>query len=166
MRIGYKLAASSAILAVSTLLFGICLFATNPLNTSSLMDTLLLDACARLCNNISITFAWLVIIAFIVALPLTILYLIDLGRELRDSNSTTPFRRAAGLFLGLPQAIFGLLSIIIGAAIIIWVVYNSLWQRSPNYTGGFLRFGLGPGLVLFGLGLFINAFKRDLQDKE
>jgi ABC-type phosphate transport system permease subunit len=99
--------------------------------------------------------------SFVIALPLTILWWFDLCRELRNSDSASSFRRAVGLLMGLPQAIFGLLSLVIGISIIAWVIYNSFWQRNPHYTGGFLTFGAGPALVLFGLGLFVNAFKRD-----
>jgi hypothetical protein len=84
----------------------------------------------------------------------------DLSRELRSLDSKRPFVRAVGLLLGLPQAIFGLLGIAIGICVIAWVIYNSLWQRSENYTGGFLRFGAGPALVALGLGLLVKAFRR------
>lgn len=36
-----------------------------------------------------------------------------------------------------------------GLAIIGWVIYNSLIRRLPEYTGGFLTFGLGPIMVFF-----------------
>jgi hypothetical protein len=105
-------------------------------------------------------------VVFMVALPLTILWWFDLCRELRNSDSAAPFMRAVILFMGLPQAIFGLISIIIGISIIVWVIYNSFWPPNPHYSGGFLTFGAGPSLVLFGLWLLVDAFRRKPpQDK-
>ncbi|MDR0737031.1 MAG: hypothetical protein LBF51_09440 [Zoogloeaceae bacterium] len=99
-------------------------------------------------------------LGFVAAFPLAILWWFELGRELRDSDAASPFRRAVGLLMGLPQAVFGLFSLITGVSIIAWVLYNSFWRRDPHYTGGFLTFGVGPLLVLFGLWLLVDAFKR------
>lgn len=99
-------------------------------------------------------------IGFVVALPLVILYWFDFGRELRTSPSSSRLRRIAGLLMGVPQALFGVACAAIGIGIVCWVLYNSFWERDPNYTGGFLTLGIGPVLVLFGAGLVFDAFKR------
>lgn len=99
-------------------------------------------------------------LGFVMALPLVILWWFDLGRELRSTDSTSQVMRAAGLIMGLPQAIFGLTSLVAGIGIVAWVIYNSFWRRDPSYTGGFLIFGIGPALMLFGLGLLVDAFWR------
>lgn len=96
----------------------------------------------------------------VVALPLSVLYWFDLGRELRASASANRFQRVAGLLMGVPQALFGLLCLVSGISIVVWVLYNSLWGHDPNYTGGFLTFGIGPLLVVAGLGLVLDAFRR------
>ena len=62
--------------------------------------------------------------------------------------------------MGLPQALFGIACAAIGIAIICWVLYNSFFERDPNYTGSFLTLGIGPVLTLFGIGLAVDAFSR------
>ena len=99
-------------------------------------------------------------VGFVLALPLIILYWFDLGRELRASQSSSRWHRAAGLIMGLPQALFGIACAAIGIAIICWVLYNSFFERDPNYTGSFLTLGIGPVLTLFGIGLAVDAFSR------
>lgn len=99
-------------------------------------------------------------VGFAVALPLVILLWFDLGHELRSSPASSRAGRAVGLLMGVPQALFGLLCAAVGIAIICWVLYNSFWERDPNYTGGFLTLGVGPVLSLFGVGLVFDSFKH------
>ena len=98
-------------------------------------------------------------LGIVAGLPLTILLWIDLGRELRTLPGKNRGSRAAGLLMGIPQALFGVLCLAVGLAIICWVLYNSLWRRDPNYSGGWLSFGIAPLLSLFGAGLTVDAFK-------
>lgn len=99
-------------------------------------------------------------LGLVVALPVVILLWIDFGRELRSSPSTTRTGRIAGLLMGVPQALFGLVCAAVGMGIICWVLYNSFWRRDPHYTGGFMTLGIGPVLSLFGGGLVVDAFRR------
>ncbi|MDR0634193.1 MAG: hypothetical protein LBF91_04365 [Azoarcus sp.] len=66
----------------------------------------------------------------------------------------------------MPKALLGLASIGIGLAIIAWVVYNSFVERLPQYSGGFLTFGIGTTLLLFGWAWLVSAFrgKPDASD--
>lgn len=96
-----------------------------------------------------------------VGLVLSILYWFDLAQELRDTPNPSRRVRLASILMGVPQALFGLLCVCIGLAIVGWVVYNTFVQRQPEYTGGFLTLGIGPALVLFGLGWLAAAFKRN-----
>jgi hypothetical protein len=98
-------------------------------------------------------------IGFPIGLILSILYWIDFGSELRAKQSAGRWWRTLGLFLGIPQALFGLTCLVSGAAIVCWVLYNSFWKPDPNYTGGFLTLGIGPALALFGIGWLVNAFR-------
>lgn len=98
---------------------------------------------------------------FLVGFILSILYWMDLGRVLREVERPTPRQRVLGILFGIPQAVFGLTCVVCGCAIIIWVLYNNLFARSPAYSGGFLTFGMGPVLVLFGAGWVVYAFKRE-----
>lgn len=102
----------------------------------------------------------------VIALPLSILYWFDLGRELRASSSASRLQRVVGLLMGVPQALFGVLCLVAGISIIVWVLYNSLWGHDPNYTGGFLTFGIGPLLAAAGLGLVLDAFRRSPRQDE
>jgi hypothetical protein len=99
-------------------------------------------------------------LGILVALPLVILWWFDLGSELRSSPSPSRLVRVGGLLMGLPQAVFGLVCLVAGLSLICWVLYNTFWEIHPFYTGGFLTFGLGPLLALFGLGLLFDAFSR------
>lgn len=48
-----------------------------------------------------------------------------------------------------------------------WVLYNTFIDRQPEYTGGFLTFGIGPILTLFGAFWIREAFTRQgIPDEE
>ena len=102
----------------------------------------------------------------VVALPLVIVLWFDLGRELRTAPNASRIGRIAGLLMGVPQALFGLVCAVAGIAIVCWVIYNSFWKRDPHYTGAFLTFGIGPALALSGVGLVFDAFKRSSLPKD
>jgi hypothetical protein len=99
-------------------------------------------------------------VVFLVGFVLSIMFWLDLGRLLRQLENPTPWQRVLGVLFGIPQALFGLVCVAIGSAIVVWVLYNSLVERSTAYSGGFLTFGIGPALVLFGAGWVVYAFKR------
>lgn len=100
---------------------------------------------------------------FLLSLPLAVLYWIDLGREIRNTQKPSPLGRVLGVLMGVPQALFGLLCIAAGSVIVGWVLYNTFVERQPEYTGGFLTLGIGPVLVLFGLGWLLGAFRSEPQ---
>jgi hypothetical protein len=97
-------------------------------------------------------------------LVLSILYWFDLGRELRAASPKSKALNVIGLLMGIPQALFGLLCALAGVSIVFWVLYNSFWHRDPNYTGSFMTMGIGPLMLLFGVGLVADAFKRTPSD--
>jgi len=68
------------------------------------------------------------------------------------------------LILRIPRVLGGLLSIILGLSIIGWVLYNSFVETQPEYSGGFLTFGIGPTLVLVGAYWLRTAFTRGIVD--
>jgi hypothetical protein len=94
-----------------------------------------------------------------IGLVLSILYWFDYGRELRARPPKSRALRIVGFLMGVPQALFGLLCMAAGIAIIVWVLYNSLWRHDSAYTGGFLTFGIGPLAALFGFGFLADAFR-------
>jgi len=101
---------------------------------------------------------WLLLLLF-VALPVLVLTWVDLGRVLRNAPSRTLF--VLGVIVGLPQALLGLVAFGIGAAIVVWVLYNTFVEREPQYSGRFLTFGIGPALMLAGVYWVRQAFKQD-----
>jgi urea transporter len=105
-------------------------------------------------------------LGFVVALPVSILLWLDYGRELRAIPHPSRARRLLVFFVGVPQVLFGLLSLVAGVLIVVWVLYNSLWKRLPEYSGGFLGFGVGPVLTLFGFGLIADAFRKSRPPNE
>ncbi len=109
--------------------------------------------------------AWFVLFIF-VGLPVFILTWIDLGKALRSVENPPRIVRAFGVLLGIPQALLGLMSIILGGTLIGWVLFNTLIERQPQYRGGFLTFGIGPALVLFGWLWLRAAFRNDLKTTE
>ena len=99
-------------------------------------------------------------LAIIVALPTSIVLWLDYGRELRSAPSPSRGRLILSWLVGIPQFFFGVVSLIVGVSIVVWVLYNSFWDHRPEYSGSLLTFGIGPALALFGVGLIVNAFKR------
>jgi hypothetical protein len=111
--------------------------------------------CLRLTHN---DFFFL---TFIVGFIFSIVYWIDLGGHLRDLENPCTWQRILGIFFGVPQALLGLTSIAIGVAIIGWVLYNSLIERTSEYSGGFLSLGISPLLISAGAFWVALAFKRN-----
>jgi hypothetical protein len=100
-------------------------------------------------------------LSFMAGLLFSILYWFDLGYQLRNAANKTRFIRFFSIIMGIPQALFGLVCVSIGLAIVIWVLYNTFVDRQPEYTGGFLTFGIGPLLILFGIGWLVSAFRSE-----
>ena len=103
-------------------------------------------------------FLWVI---FLCSFPAIVLYWIDFGREIRNARGRGRLWVIFGILLGVPQAFFGLLSAAIGLTIVVWVLYNLLVERQPQFTGSFLSLGIGPALVAFGAGWLASAFRGD-----
>ena len=96
---------------------------------------------------------------FLISLLLSVLYWIDLGRLLREVPGGGRMIRFLGIVMGMPQALLGLVTATAGLGIIGWVLYNTLVERQPEYTGGLMTLGVGPALVLFGMTWLRSAFR-------
>lgn len=105
-------------------------------------------------------------IGLVVALPLIILYWIDLGRELRESTNSGRFCRMMGLLMGVPQALFGVACAVIGLSIIGWVLYNLFWKLDPDYIGVVPELTTSSLLTLYGIGYIFDAFKRQASQDD
>jgi len=94
-----------------------------------------------------------------VGLPILILSWIEFGDYLRNLNNAPLIVRLIGFLFGVPQALFGIVCMLIGASIILWILYNTLIERQAEFTGSFMSLGLSPMFIAFGLFLLISAFK-------
>lgn len=106
--------------------------------------------------------AGLGIIYILVLIPFGILRLIDFYRT---NDGTTLPRRVFNVLFRMPLALFGLLCLGAGAAIIGWVLYNVLVERQAEYTGpGFIvglgSFGVSVPLLLYGWTTLRAAVRR------
>jgi hypothetical protein len=110
---------------------------------------------------------WFILFIF-VGIPFSILAFFDVGRSLRALPNPARLVRVIGIVCALPQALFALVAIALGVTLVVWVLYNSLVRHVPGYSGGFLTFGIGPALVLIGLGwlrqIIRGASAGDSQD--
>ena len=97
---------------------------------------------------------------FLVSLICSILYCIDYAAELKLLEEKSKYQRFISKVLLFPVAIFGLISLSIGLLIAVWVLYNTFIERQPQYTGGFLTFGIAPVLIIFGLASLESVFKK------
>ena len=77
------------------------------------------------------------------------------------ATASLDLRLRVGIAFGVPQALLGITSIGFGIAIIGWVLYNSLIERSSEYSGGFFTLGIAPMLIAAGAFWVALAFKRD-----
>ena len=90
---------------------------------------------------------------FIVLLPLYVLCSKDVLEHLSTVSLSKKHTYVAWLIASLPTLLFGLLAVGIAIAIILWVLYNFLIERQPEFTGGaiFSGFGIAPVMLYFGL---------------
>jgi hypothetical protein len=60
------------------------------------------------------------------------------------------------------RLVFGLLGVLFGAAIIIWVVYNYLVKRLPEFSGPRVFGGFGAAVPMLTVGIY---WLRNLKSK-
>jgi NADH:ubiquinone oxidoreductase subunit K len=101
-------------------------------------------------------FALPVLFAFILA----IMYSIDFAGELREIESPTELQWRLRILMSVPMALFALTITLVGLSIAAWVIYNTFVERLPQYTGGFLTFGIAAVMTLVGLGWLVSLFRR------
>ena len=105
-------------------------------------------------------FALPALIAFILA----IMYSIDFVGELRKIEKPTRIQRLLRLLMSVPMALFALTVTLVGLSIAAWVIYNTFFERLPQYTGGFLTFGIAPVMILVGLRWLVSLFRNKSDD--
>lgn len=109
--------------------------------------------------------AVLSIIYIFVLVPFGILRMIDFYRT---NDGATVLSRLFNALFRVPLALFGLVCLVAGGAVIGWVLYNVLWERQKEYTGprfilGFCSFGVGVPHVLYGW-LTLRSVVRRKED--
>lgn len=132
----------------------------NTLKTATLKFSASFAAMAASVLCLRFTHMDLFFFVFMAAFVVSILYWMELGQELRDLPDPSGWQWILGLLFGVPQALFGLVCIASGLAMVGWVLYNSFVERSEFYTGGFLTLGISPALIGFGAFWLVLAFKR------
>ena len=94
-------------------------------------------------------------------IPVCILLGMETGRTLRTLPDVPAAWKVVGILLSLPQAILGFVSVLLGLAIILWVAYNFLVERQPQFSGGLLpSLGVGPALLVAGWWWLRSAFRK------
>ena len=107
--------------------------------------------------------AWLIGFIF-VGIPLLIVTIGDFAYACRMNPSNPRLLTIIGFILGVPQALFAILTILIGLMIAGWVLYNTFIERQPEYTGGLLTFGMAPMMLLVGAAWLRGVFMRKRRE--
>jgi hypothetical protein len=70
----------------------------------------------------------------------------------RPASSHPSSRRTPGFGALIFYSLFGLLAVVIGGGIVLWVLWNLLIERAPEYDRApkFGLFGIAPALLYFG----------------
>ena len=103
-------------------------------------------------------------LASLITFILAIMCSMDFAGELSEIESPTVFQRFLRLLMSVPMALFALTTTLVGLSIAAWVIYNTFVERLPQYTGGFLTFGIAPIMILVGLGWLGSLFRRKGDD--
>lgn len=93
-------------------------------------------------------------------LPLILVAWLDVARTLSEVRARSFGGRCLRVFMCGPQALLGLVTLLIGLVIMGWVLYNSCVERLPQYRGGFLTFGVSTAFVAAGWTWLREAFSR------
>ena len=102
------------------------------------------------------------IVYIFLLVPFGILKLIDFYRT---NDGTTFFTRIFNVLFRVPLALFGLMCLVAGVAIIGWVLFNVFVERQKEYSGpsfvvGLGSFGVSVPLVLYGWITLWSAVRR------
>ena len=110
------------------------------------------------------------ILLILIWLPLLILGVFDRIDNIEWGENKSALSTMMRIFLATPKALLGLVSILFGVAIVVWVFYNVFIERQPSYTGPALvyslsSFGIGPALIYIGRYWMVSAFDKNAGRK-
>jgi len=97
-------------------------------------------------------------------LPIFLLTAKDKLIKLKENTGDNYLGKISHILLALPIALLGLISIIIGVAIVAWVLYNQFIERQPQYKApiSYLGlFGIGPSLIGMGAYWIYSAIRNN-----
>ncbi len=97
----------------------------------------------------------------LVGFILSILWIVDLKRQLQAGPAAGTGRRVALAVLAIPQAFLGLTALAIGLAIIGWILYNLLVERQPQFVFQLVALPVPFALVVIGAKWLMGAFGRE-----
>jgi hypothetical protein len=102
------------------------------------------------------------IVYIFLLIPVGILRMIEFYRT---NDGTTLLSRIFNLLFRVPLALFGLVCLVVGVAIIGWVLYNVFVERQKEYSGpgfviGLVSFGVGVPLVFYGWFTLRSVLRR------
>lgn len=116
---------------------------------------------ASIVNNETVSTVLGIVYIFLL-IPIGILRMIEFYRT---NDGTTLLSRIFNILFRVPLALFGLVCLVVGVAIIGWVLYNVFIERQKEYSGpsfviGLGSFGVGVPLVLYGWVTLRSAVRR------
>jgi hypothetical protein len=105
----------------------------------------------------------LMIVFLMGGIPVLLLTSIDVGAQLRRDREAPRWARVLGYVLSVPQVALGLAAVVIGSAMIGWMLYLHA-DVLPWYLSALLGFGMWPVVTAFGLHLVRTAIRgRELD---
>lgn len=95
----------------------------------------------------------LAILAILVGVPMIIVSYLDYVRSRRARELAAGSSRVVTRVLSTPVVLLGVVSLAFGLAMVVWVLYNLLIERQPQFSQAtFLpTLGVGPVLIVFGI---------------
>ncbi len=98
----------------------------------------------------------------LVGFILSILWIVDLKRQLEAQPAAGTGQRVTLAVLAIPQALLGLTALTIGLAIIGWILYNLLVERQAQFVFHLVALPVPFALVVIGAKWLKGAFRREI----
>ena len=98
----------------------------------------------------------------LVGFILSILWIVDLKRQLQAQSAAGTGRRVTLAVLAIPQALLGLTALALGLAIFGWILYNLLVERQPQFVFQLVALPVPFALVVISAKWLKGAFGRGL----
>lgn len=90
-------------------------------------------------------------------IPIGILLVLDWYRNPHVGSTAAQWARHG---LRIPILVFGVVAVLIGVSVLVWVAYNVFWERQPEFRWG-AALSLQFGFIMFGWYLIRLALARN-----